>query len=195
MARDRASRPEARSLRLFVAIDIPPEARRAVQEAVAPWRERFPKARWVPAENWHVTVKFLGQTWPRLREWVGERVAEAAASCPAFDSRLDGVGTFPTRRRARVVWAGLADPGGRMAQVAAALDAALEREFRPDSRAFTPHLTVARSDPPLVVPESFDETAVAPVPFRIDRVILFRSHLRRPAPMYEPLASYALAAG
>ena len=81
--RNRASRPEARSLRLFVAIEIPSEAKRAVEVAVAPWRPAFATARWVPTENWHVTVKFLGQTWPRLRAWVEERVGETAASCGA----------------------------------------------------------------------------------------------------------------
>jgi 2'-5' RNA ligase len=195
VARDRATRPETRSLRLFVAIEIPPDAKRAVEAAVAPLREMFPKARWVPSENWHVTVKFLGQTWPRLRGWVGERVGEAAASCATFDTRLAGVGTFPSPRRARVVWAGLEDPLGGMAEVAQALDTALAREFRPETRAFTAHLTVARSDPPLAVPTAFAETVVEPVAFRVDRVVLFRSHLRRPAPVYEQVETFALRSG
>jgi 2'-5' RNA ligase len=192
VARDRASRPQARSLRLFVAIEIPQEAKRAVETAIAPWRATFAAARWVPVENWHVTVKFLGQTWPRLRDWVEERVGEAAASCAAFDTRLEGVGTFPSARRARVIWAGFEDRTAGMAGLAHALDAALEREFRPEQRAFTPHLTVARSDPPLTVPATFEETAVEPVAFRVDRVVLFRSHLRRPAPVYEPVQAFAL---
>jgi RNA 2',3'-cyclic 3'-phosphodiesterase len=195
VARDRAARPEARSLRLFVAIELPPEAVRAIGTAIAPWRTSFAKARWVPPENWHVTVKFLGQTWPRLRSWVGERVGEAAASCSAFDTSLEGVGTFPSPKRARVVWVGFDDRTGRMAEVAHALDAALAREFRPETRAFTPHLTVARSDPPLDVPATFAETALEPVVFRVDRIVLFHSHLRRPAPVYEPVETFALGRG
>ena len=66
--------------------------------------------------------------------------------------------------------------------------------FRPETRAFTPHLTVARSDPPLELPAAFVATPVRPVRFRIDRVVVFRSHLRRPAPRYEPLASFPLGA-
>jgi RNA 2',3'-cyclic 3'-phosphodiesterase len=195
MGRDRAPRPEARSLRLFVAIEIPPEAKHAVEVAVGPWRSAFAAARWLPTENWHVTVKFLGQTWPRLRTWVEERVGGAAASCAPFDTRLAGVGTFPSPRRARVIWAGFDDVAGGMAQIAHALDEGLAAEFRPDRRAFTPHLTVARSDPPLAVPASFGGTAVDPVGFRVDRVVLFRSHLRRPAPVYEPVGTFALGRG
>ena len=185
MARDRASRPEARPLRLFVAITIPDAARDAIDEAIAPWRERFPKARWVPPENRHVTVKFLGSTWPRLFEWVVERVVGAAAGHAAFETRLDGLGSFPSPGRARVLWAGLDDADGRMAALAGAVDDALAKEFQPEKRAFTAHLTVARSDPPLHLPEEFAATPLTSEGFAVDHLVLFRSHLQRPAPRYE----------
>jgi 2'-5' RNA ligase len=192
MARDRAARPGAKALRLFVAIEIPEAAKDAVEAAVAPLRTAFPKARWVPRENWHVTLKFLGQTWPRLEEWVRAQVGGAAAASVGLDSKLEGIGSFPSSRRARVVWAGLDDRAGRMAEIAHALDVALAKEFKPEKRAFTPHLTVARSDPPLSLPASFGEIQVEPVGFRVERLTLFRSHLQRPAPRYEPLESFPL---
>lgn len=192
MARDRSGRPEAKPLRLFVAVEIPEAARDAVERAFAPWREAFPKARWVPRQNQHVTLKFLGRTWPRLTEWVPERVAEAAASCGAFETKLDGVGAFPSLRRGRVLWAGLDDRPGRMAEVALALDAALASEFAPETRSFTAHLTVARSDPPLPLPETFADTELEPVAWRVEGVTLFRSFVQRPAPRYEPLGTFTL---
>ena len=66
MARDRASRPDAEPQRLFIAVSIPPAVADAVGAAIEPWRETFPKARWVPRGNWHVTLAFLGATNPRL---------------------------------------------------------------------------------------------------------------------------------
>jgi len=192
MARDRASRPEARPLRLFVAITIPERVSVALADAIAPWRERFPRARWVPRENVHVTLKFLGSTWPRLLEWVVEEVGSAASARVRFESRLEGLGAFPSERRARVLWAGLHDPDGRMAAMATSLDEALAREFAPEKRGFTPHLTVARSRPPLELPRGFAETSVESEPFVVERLVLFRSHLRRPAPLYEPLDEFAL---
>ena len=78
MARDRASRPEAKPLRLFAAVEIPQDIRGALAEAVLPVRERFPKARWVPIQNQHVTVKFLGSTYPRLVEWVTGSISTVA---------------------------------------------------------------------------------------------------------------------
>jgi 2'-5' RNA ligase len=192
MARDRARRPGAAALRLFVAIEIPDVAKAAVCEAFAPWRERFPDARWVPPESQHVTVKFLGSTWPRLAGWVPDRVAEVAAEHGAFSTRVLGVGAFPSVRRARVLWTGLDDRGGRIAELAQALDGALAHEFKPENRAFRAHLTVARSDPAIALPDAFGETALESEPFEVDHLVLFRSHLQRPAPRYEPLSRFPL---
>jgi RNA 2',3'-cyclic 3'-phosphodiesterase len=191
MARDRASRPEAKPLRLFVAVEVPEEVRAGLAEAVAPLRERFPKARWVPIENQHVTVKFLGSTYPRLVEWVTSTVGGVASRHAAFETRVADLGAFPNARRARVLWAGLDDPSSSFASILSALDESLAREFKIEKRAFTPHLTVARFDPPVRLDP--DEVGFESEVFTVDRVVLFRSHLRRPAPVYEPLATFALS--
>jgi RNA 2',3'-cyclic 3'-phosphodiesterase len=195
MARDRASRPEAKPLRLFAAVEISQEAKEAVAAAVAPWRERFPKARWSPQDNWHVTLKFMGRTWPRLRGWVEERLRAAAQGIEPFEVRLDGMGAFPSAGRARVVWAGISDATGRFAGLAVSIDEALATEFPAETRAWHPHLTVGRSDPPIPLPAEFAAAAVEPVRFRVERVVLFESHLRRPAPRYEALATFPLGGG
>jgi RNA 2',3'-cyclic 3'-phosphodiesterase len=185
MARDRASRPEAKPLRLFVASEVPEGIRAAVAGAVAPVRERFPKARWVPPQNQHVTLKFLGSTYPRLVDWVTATVGEVASRHAPFTTRVEGLGAFPNARRARVLWAGLENRGSAFERLAADLDEALSKEFKAEKRAFTPHLTVARFEPTVVVDP--DEIAFQSGPFEVGRIVLFRSHLRRPAPVYEPM--------
>lgn len=185
MARDRAARPQAKPLRLFVATEVPEDVRAAVAVAVAPLRERFPKARWVPTHNQHVTLKFLGSTYPRLVRWVGDAVVEVASRHAPFITRVEGLGAFPNARRTRVLWAGLEDGGAAFARLAADLDRALSKEFAPEKRAFTPHLTVARFQPAVSVDP--DEIAFESERFAVERIVLFRSHLRRPAPVYEPM--------
>jgi RNA 2',3'-cyclic 3'-phosphodiesterase len=190
MARDRASRPEAKPLRLFVAAEVPDDVRAAVAGAVAPLRERFPKARWVPAENQHVTLKFLGSTYPRLVDRLSATVGEVASRHAPFITRVEDLGVFPNARRARVLWAGLDDADLSFGRLAADLDEALSKEFKPEKRAFTAHLTVARFEPTVTVDP--DEIAFESEPFEVGRIVLFRSHLRRPAPMYEPMVIEAL---
>jgi 2'-5' RNA ligase len=190
MARDRASRPEAKPLRLFAAVEIPEQVRGALADAVTPVRERFPKARWVPVQNQHVTVKFLGSTYPRLVDWVTGSISTVAGRHAPFPTLVEGLGAFPNARRARVLWAGLDDTERQLERLAAGLDEALAEEFAPEKRAFTAHLTVARFDPPAGL-ESL-EVAFESDAFEIDRIVLFRSHLRRPAPVYEPIGIFPL---
>lgn len=190
MARDRASRPEAKPLRLFAAVEIPEGIRGALADAVTQIRERFPKARWVPIQNQHVTVKFLGSTYPRLVEWVTGSISTVAGQHAPFPTRLGRLGAFPNARRARVLWAGLDDTERHLERLAAGLDEALAKEFTPEKRAFTAHLTVARFDPPVELEPR--EVAFESDAFEVDRIVLFRSYLRRPAPVYEPIGIFPL---
>lgn len=195
MARNRAARPEAKPLRLFAAVDIPPRAKEAVVRAIEPWRERFPSGRWVRPENWHITVKFLGRTWPRLVDWVHNACRSAAGEVRPFRVGLEGLGVFPGPSRARVLWAGLDDPDGGLRALASALDRGLEREFPPEKRGFTAHLTVARFNPPVPMREQADAlkaAEVAAAPFRVGELVLYRSHLSPRGARYEPLERFPL---
>jgi 2'-5' RNA ligase len=191
MARDRASRAEAKPLRLFVAADIPDEVRDSLAEAITPLRERM-RGKWVPPQNWHLTLKFLGSTWPRLLEWVTETCRAAAARHEPFVTGLTSMGAFPNPRKARVLWAGLDDPDERFTAIAADLDEACASEFKVEKRPFTAHLTVARFDPPAPLGEELEAIAVPRERFVVDRLVLYRSHLQRPAPRYEPIGEFGL---
>lgn len=183
MGRDRASRPEAKPLRLFVAVEMREEQRTAVAAAIEPWRDRLPGGRWESPEKWHVTLKFLGRTFPRLVPWVEERCREVAGRVAPFDVSLGGLGVFPAGSRARVLWVGIDDPGGGLVELAAGLEDGLAPEFRAEKRPFTPHLTVARFREPVRVRDQVEElraTRVEAEPFAVDRLLLVRSHLMGP---------------
>jgi RNA 2',3'-cyclic 3'-phosphodiesterase len=195
MARNRAARPEAKPLRLFAAVDVPERVKEAVVEAIRPWRDQFPRARWVPPENWHVTVKFMGRTWPRLADWVEEACGEAASVIRPFLTSLADMGVFPGPSRARVLWVGLKDPEGSLSALARALDDRLAEEFRPEKRPFHAHLTVARFNPPEPFREAIEDfraTTVESSPFDIRSLVLYRSHLSPRGARYEPLRTFPL---
>ena len=80
-----------------------------------------------------------------------------------------------------------------MAGLALALDAAFAPAFPPEVRAFHPHLTVGRCDPPAHLPAAFEETRIDPVPFEVVRAVLFESvPARAGPPRYEALAEHPL---
>jgi RNA 2',3'-cyclic 3'-phosphodiesterase len=186
----RGEGPPARSLRLFVAVNVPDDVKANVAEALEPFRDRIPGARWTRREGWHVTLKFLGATWPRMVEPVKEAVGAAAGRAAPFETGVTVLGAFPSARRARVLWAGLSDPEGRFAALVTALDDLLVEDFTPEDRAFTPHLSVARLQTPRALDEfvpEFAGLAVASRAFAVDAMVLFQSHLSRQGATYEPL--------
>ena len=198
MARDRGPLPEAKPLRLFIAADVPDRVKTDVASAVGPYTERIPAARWTRSDGWHVTLKFLGATWPRLMEEVREAVRTAAARTQSFETRLTQMGVFPSPGRTRVVWVGLEDADGRFPELVKSLDELLAEDFGVEKRAFTPHLTLARMNPPRNIREFIPDlvgTAVPSEPFMIDRLVLYRSHLSPKGATYEPLLEAPLGAG
>ncbi len=178
---------EGPKLRLFVGFGVPRTAGELLGAAVAPWHRMFPDARWVPSVDWHVTLKFLGGATPSQAAWVGERLREVAADTTPLRTRLEGLGCFPSPDRARVLWAGLDDRAGRMAELALAIEGALAREFTPEARPFAPHLTLARCARPLVVPREYLRTPVRTEPFTVSAMTVFRSDPSGPPPRYAPV--------
>jgi RNA 2',3'-cyclic 3'-phosphodiesterase len=198
MARDRSTWPEAKPLRLFIAVDVPDDIKAAVERAIAPFRARVPAARWTRQDGWHVTLKFLGSTWPRLVEEVRAAATTAAAEATAFRSALTEVGVFASPARTRVIWAGLADPENRLAAIARRLDGLLEDSFVPEKRELTPHLTLARINPPRDIREFAAELpglSVASREFPVGDLVLYQSHLSPRGATYEALQRFAFSDG
>jgi RNA 2',3'-cyclic 3'-phosphodiesterase len=177
-------------VRLFVALDLPPAIKDELSRVIETLRDAVPNARWVPRANLHLTVKFIGHIPDERLAAISAAVGEATSTFVDFTTHLEGLGAFPSAKRARVLWVGLADPAGGLAAIAGSLDEALEPLAIPrEKRAFTPHLTLAR----LRVPASVAHVPDVPLdstPFPVDRITLFESRLRRPAPVYEPLAIF-----
>ncbi len=102
-----------------------------------------------------------------------------------------GLGAFPSVARARVLWAGVDDAEAGLDALVTDLETGLAPAFRKEMRRFHPHLTVARSEPPVHLPPGYADTSLATEPFTVDRVVLFRS-LREGSTTYEPLGSFPL---
>jgi 2'-5' RNA ligase len=197
-APDRAAGPEAKPLRLFLAADMPRDHEREIDRTVAPWRERYPEGRWEAPEKWHVTLKFLGPTQPRLLPEVESAARQAAAAVEPFQLELGHLGIFPGPRRARVLWVALDDPAEGLRRLAEGLEKRLGGEFPAEKRGFNAHLTVARFRQPVRVeePEALAASRVGGDPFVVDHILLYRSHLLGPkGSRYEVVSTYPLGHG
>jgi 2'-5' RNA ligase len=130
-------------MRLFVALEIPPEVRDGLAALIREFRALAPRLKWVRAENLHLTLKFIGETERARLDAICAALAEVR-STHVLELGVHGLGFFPDDQRSRVLWAGLRPPE-HVAQLAAAIEAALAAVgFPREQRPFAPHLTLAR---------------------------------------------------
>ena len=132
-------------MRAFVAINPSGEERRRLHEASSELRRKEFPVRWVPRENVHLTLKFLGEVQEGRIDELKAALRMALDGVPGFEMRVNGFGAFPSARRPRVLWAGVeAEPS--LERVQERVETALaELGFEREGRPFHPHLTLGRA--------------------------------------------------
>jgi len=132
-----------------VGLEVPERLRAKVGKKVGSLRRRFPAARWVPAQNYHLTLVFLGETEEREVDLLRPAVAEACRRHRPFTLQVSEAGVFPPQGPARVLWLGMRHDASILqlqSRVAEAVAESLQAEI--SSRRSDPHLTIARCSMP-----------------------------------------------
>ncbi|MFB6629033.1 RNA 2',3'-cyclic phosphodiesterase [Streptomyces sp. NPDC090082] len=151
-------RARAATVRVFVALAPPDEAKDELARALAPAYAAYPRMRWNRIEDWHITLAFLGElpvaTVPLLRP----PLADVAAGRRALELALRGGGHFDDR----VLWSGIdGDLDGLHALAGEVRTVVKECGIPFEDRPLRPHLTLARArrDDPASVPAAADGLA------------------------------------
>jgi 2'-5' RNA ligase len=133
-------------LRTFIAVEIPSQVQRKIQEAVEPLRKELGSSliRWVPTQNIHITLKFLGDVSPASVDHLTQILRTEADACPAFDMQMGGLGSFPSPRRPRVLFIGIQAPAELEALYRGIESACARLGYESEKRDFSPHLTIGR---------------------------------------------------
>ncbi len=177
-------------MRLFVALELPADLRARLSALAA---AGIPGMRWVEPENYHLTLRFIGE----VPAWRAEEIDFALADlrARAFSLTFAGVGTFNKNDRATALWAGV-ERNDQLLHLRGKIETALQRAgLEPERRRFSPHVTLARLDN---VPEARLAGFVqahnlfrAP-PISVQHFTLFSSQLGKDRPFYTPEAQYGL---
>jgi len=97
----------------------------------------------VKPENIHITVRFLGNITPNMVEKIFEEMKKVQFA--PFDVKMHGIGAFPHLRYPRVLWTGITEGADQLRNIFNQLEPRLRGlGFAPDTRGFSPHLTIAR---------------------------------------------------
>lgn len=187
-------------MRLFVATLLHEDLRGAVagvQRSIArAWPEAARAVKWVEPENFHFTLKFLGEVAEEELPAVVRAVREAAVGGP-FEISVEGVGVFPSLRHPRVLWIGVGEGADHLRVLARQVEEALVRAgFPREGRPFEPHLTIGR------IREGHDVRGLGPAlegirhakigRQRVGSVVVMESRLGPRGPSYIPRDVVAL---
>lgn len=177
--------------RLFVAIDLP----EGVRETLAGLCCGIPGARWVPKEQLHLTLRFIGEVDGAQFRDIRQGLAEI--DLPSFPLGLKGLGCFPPRKAPRVLWVGVEPAEGGLIRLRNRVESTLVRlGLEPEHRKFAPHITLARlQDPPLGRLTNFlsGNGLFAAEPFPVSEFHLYSSVLSAKGALHTIEASYRLA--
>lgn len=164
------------------------EVRDYVSEVVVELSREVPDVRWVPPENFHVTLKFLGACDEDNVEDIVAAMRKASRHLP-IELTIGGVGAFPSSGSARVIWVGATDLEDRVQKVYNVLEKGAEkRGFPREKRRYTPHITVGRSrNKPVSLPRGLLERFAEKLPLEARYIVLFESVLKSSGAEYSVL--------
>ena len=169
-------------MRIFIALEIPPLMQDELAGMVRPLRASMP-GRFIPRENWHVTLAFLGDVPEATLPDVEDALDEAAKGIGRVTLAPDRLGKFGRSADASF-WLGLADDLCLTALATRLREELREREIDFDDRPFLPHITLARR---ARIPKGELPPLPFPVPAQATRVAVFKSTLSREGASYEEI--------
>jgi 2'-5' RNA ligase len=184
-------------VRLFFAVPTSRRVKETVRDAVRAFPVPDPPWRWIPPENYHLTVKFLGEVREDTVPSVREAAARAAARVSRFRITFESFGAFPSLARPRVIFFAVSEGAEGLIKLASLVDRETERAgFARERRPHRAHLTLARIKrrlPPGLrealeavpsLPEATSQT--------VERFVLMQSHLSRAGARYEEIGTFPL---
>jgi 2'-5' RNA ligase len=192
-------------LRAFIALEIPAKVQKDIHHATSNLRRGTGSLiRWVPAENMHLTLKFLGDISAANVEFLTQMIRKEAEANHCFEICLTDLGTFPNSTRPRVIYVGIQAPA-ELESLQHGIESGARRlgyESDPNAgRGFSPHLTIGRVKHALRIStadqqkirHALEETKIDSLgTARVDSVHLYKSDLKPTGSVYTKLYSAQL---
>ncbi len=184
-------------MRIFIAIPVPEEIKGQASQIKSELSRLKPDIKWVEYENYHITLKFLGEVTEKQLDEIKTKLSMVAQACPAFSFKTTGIGFFPNKNRPRVMWLGVKGEMSKAQFLGERVDTYLtELGFESEKkRSF--HLTLGR----IRSEHNLDETVLTTdninnglksFDLPVEQFFLMESRLSSSGPQYLVLEKYDL---
>ena len=130
-------------MRVFVAVELPPDVHKTLARIQDRLREQDCRGRWVPEDNFHITMKFLGEVREEQIPKIQQSLDTAALGVPQFSLKLGPLGSF---RNGQVLFCKTDGAVETLEKLAYSVERELvPMGFKPEKRKFRAHITIARA--------------------------------------------------
>jgi 2'-5' RNA ligase len=184
-------------MRTFIAIEIPDEIKQQMAEVQRRLKGTGVDASWTRPEGIHLTLKFLGEIPDSQVADIMSALTRTAGDTGGFRLEIEGVGTFPNSKNARVVWIGVSGDIEKLTKLQAAVEDAMAKlDMEREDRPFTPHLTLGRikyirsKESWLSTLEEIKDIKLAG--FDVNAISLMKSELKRTGAVYTEIGRVEL---
>ncbi|MDO8885430.1 RNA 2',3'-cyclic phosphodiesterase [Candidatus Oleimmundimicrobium sp.] len=183
-------------LRLFVALELPSHLKHEMAWFKNETHKEIKDVKWVSEENLHITLKFLGNCEEELLPEIESGLKNSLKKFSPFDFYINGLGVFPSIKRARVLWVGIKSGGENIVKLQQAIEENFAKiGFAKDEKIFFPHITFARLKNLYNVEKFFEKIEAkgfSESRVEVSNISLLRSSLMSQGPVYEKILELKL---
>lgn len=176
-------------MRLFIAIPLPDSAKQALENLKKP----IDSIRWQPSHQFHITLKFLGETPEQQLQRLQAHLRSVNQS--AFNLTVQGLGAFPKKGKPRVIWAGV-EKSAALEQLQQTIEEiSVGVGFEKESRSFTPHITLGKVRKAATQEVDLFLSSCSgwgSEEFLVDQLALYASHISSSGARHEVIKNYFL---
>ncbi len=187
-------------MRLFIAFDVSKRNKKLISQKVSKINNNIDQnLKWVNKENWHLTLKFLGDTDPDKLKIIEQSMKEISKEYKNFSIQFSGLNAFPDINHPRVLYLEINKGYKILCDIYNDLEKKLtEKSFAPDQKKYTPHLTIARSYKNTDYKKLFQnlknikENIFINIYNKIKNIHLYESKLLPEGPVYKKIYKFSL---
>lgn len=186
------------NIRAFIAVNLDKQIQSELIQIQRELKEKVKEMRWIKGELLHITIKFLGEVEKKSLSAITEKLQQVGDNISPFTLSFSGVGAFPALSRPTVIWVGVEEGKGPLADLAREVDRALielNAKGYDQNSSFIPHVTIGRiikNKTTFLTANTLSGPSSCATTMKVTSFSLMESILLPSGPVYKPIKKILL---